>query len=56
VRAKFWWENPRKICHLEVGRIVRIWEGDVGMNIKRPVGRMWTRMIWFLKRTSDGML
>jgi len=31
-------------------------KGNSGMDIKRPVGRMWTGMFWFLKRTSDGLL
>jgi hypothetical protein len=56
VHAKFWWETPRKMYHLEVGRPSRVWEGYTGMDIKRPDGRMWTGMIWFLKRTSDGLL
>ena len=38
------------------GRPRCIWEDNNGMDIKRPVGRMWTGMFWFLKRTSDGLL
>jgi hypothetical protein len=39
-----------------LGRPSCVLEGNSGMDIKRPVGRMWTGMFWFLKLTSDGLL
>jgi hypothetical protein len=46
--------KPEKNAPL--GRPRCILKGNSGMDIKRPVGRMWTGMFWFLKRTSDGLL
>jgi len=46
--------KPEK--NIPLARHRSVWEGNTGMDIKRPVGRLWTGMIWFSKRTSDGLL
>jgi hypothetical protein len=42
--------------NIPLGRHRRIWEGNTGMDIERPFGRLWTVLFWFLKRTSEGLL
>jgi hypothetical protein len=46
--------KPEKNAPL--GRPRCMLEGNSGMVLKWPIGRMWTGMFWFLKRTGDGLL
>jgi len=52
--CKVWVGKPEK--NIPLARPTSVWEVITGMDIKRVVGRMWNGMMWFSKRTSDGLL